>query len=49
MEEGTIRVKQRNNLLYSKKHLNLLPSEMVSIKIPESKIGSGDIVVEVLE
>ncbi|MFN3691737.1 MAG: NAD(P)/FAD-dependent oxidoreductase [Fervidobacterium sp.] len=49
MEYGTIRVKQRNNLLYNKKHANLMPSEMVSIKIPESKIGVGDITVEVLE
>lgn len=49
MEYGTIRVKQRNNLLYNKKHANLLPSEMVCIKIPESKIGVGDIIVEVLE
>ncbi|MFN6992175.1 MAG: NAD(P)/FAD-dependent oxidoreductase [Fervidobacterium sp.] len=49
MEYGTIRVKQRNNLLYNKKHANLMPSEMVSIKIPESKIGVGDIIVEVLK
>ncbi len=49
LEIGTIRVKQRNNLLYSKKHVNLMPSEMVNIRIPESKIGAGDIVVEVLE
>lgn len=49
MEMGTIRIKQRNNLLYSKKHANLMPSEMVNIKIPESKIGTGDIVVEVVE
>lgn len=49
LEIGTIRVKQRNNLLYSKKHANLMPSEMVNIRIPESKIGAGDIVVEVVE
>ncbi len=48
IEEGTIRVIQRNNILYSRKHLNLIPSEMVFIKIPESKIGTGDITVEVI-
>ncbi|MCX7654639.1 MAG: NAD(P)/FAD-dependent oxidoreductase [Fervidobacterium sp.] len=49
LEIGTIRVKQRNNLLYNKKHANLMPSEMINIKIPESRIGTGDITVEVVE
>ncbi len=48
IEEGTVRVIQRNNILYSRKHMNLMPSEMVFIKIPESKIGTGDITVEVI-
>lgn len=46
---GLVRVKQRNNVLYNKFHANLTPSEMVNLKIPEPKVGAGDIVVEVVE
>ncbi|ODN30540.1 NAD(P)/FAD-dependent oxidoreductase [Fervidobacterium thailandense] len=49
MERGIVRVKQRNNLLYNKLHANLMPSEMINVRIPEPKIGVGNIVVEVIE